>query len=97
MVEEYLPAMSLYKVVKFALGADNSLERTESLQMGLAHIGNQGVIGSGNRHQLGNIAGVAGAHLHDGYLVGIVKSQKGERHPDGVVEIALGGKHLETS
>lgn len=76
-------------VVEFSFGPYDSLERTESFQVGFPYIGDDAVIRFGNPYQCIDFSGVVGTHFHYGNLVFGSQLKKGQRHTDVVVEISL--------
>ena len=62
--------------------------------MGLAHAGDQAAGGLDDARQLGDFAGGAGAHFHDGQVGAFVDAEEGEGDADVVVEVRLGGYHV---
>ena len=93
-VVEHPAALLPQVVVQLALGLLHALKRAEALQVRLAHAGDQAAGGLGDLHQSGDLAGRAGAHLHDGHLGLLVDAEEGERHADVVVEVGLGGHQV---
>ena len=57
--------------------------------MGLAHVGDDAAGGLGGLGQPLYVAGVAGPHLHHGYLVLGLEAEERLRHAHVVVEVAL--------
>ena len=77
-------------VIELSLGADDTLQRAETLQVGLAHVGNQSAGGLGGLGECLDVARMAGSHLDDGNLVHDVEAQQRLGNADVVVEVALG-------
>ena len=77
-------------VVEFALGAHDTLESAEALEVGAADIGDESVVGLDDACERGYLAGVVGSRLDDRHRVLGAQAQEGEGHTDMVVEVALG-------
>ena len=82
------------KVVEFALGLDDALERTKALQMGTAYVGDQATSRLCRLSERLDVARMTGAHLDDGNLVFLRQSEEGFGHAYIVVEVALSVEHI---
>ena len=82
------------KVVQLALGLADPFKRAEALQVGTSHIGDEAAGGFCRLYQRLDVARMRGTHLHYGNVVLLVQSEQRLRHPDIVVEVALGGHHV---
>ena len=82
------------EIVEFALGLDDSFERTEALQMGTAYVGDQTTGGLCCLYECLDITWMAGPHLDDGNLMFLCQTKKGLGHTYVVVEVALGVEHI---
>jgi hypothetical protein len=85
------------EVVELALGADDTLERSESLEVRTADVGDQATVWSGDGAEVANLAGVIRAHFDDGHLVRLREAKQRKGYADVVVEVALGAERAETS
>lgn len=94
MDEDGRVAVAAQEVEEFAFGTHHSLERAEAFQMGLAHVGDESVVGFGDVHQFLDVAGVAGSHFYDGQFVLGAQAQQGEGHADVVVQVAFGVEYV---
>ena len=54
----WLHDVGTHKVVKFALCADDALERSETLQVGASHVGDNGIIRLYNVNESLDVAGM---------------------------------------
>ncbi len=91
--EDDRTALSAQPFVQLALGGLDALEGAESQQVGASHVGDQAVVRPADLHQLGDVVGMAGAHLDHGDLRVRGDGQQRKGHADVVVEIALRGGH----
>ena len=62
--------------------------------MGFAHVGDEAAGGLCRLGEGLDVAGVAGPHLNDGYLVAGGQAEEGLGHTHVVVEVALGVEHV---
>ena len=90
----WLRDVGTHKVVKFALCADDALERSESLQVGASHVGDNGIIRLYNVNESLDVAGVRSSHLHYGNVVLGTQTQQCLGHADVVIEVALCEEHV---
>ena len=82
-------------VVELALAAPHPLRAAEAFEVGTPDVGQQPVVGLGDRGQQGDLAAGARPHLHDAELrVGIHRQQR-QRHADVIVQVALRGMDRE--
>ena len=77
-------------VEQLALAPAHPLRAAESFEVGASDVGEDAVVGLGDRGQQRNLAAGAGAHLHDAELGLASHGQQGQRHADVVVEVAPG-------
>ena len=56
-------------VVQFGFGTHDAFERTEALEVGTTHIGDEAEIGFGDLDEFFDIARVRSAHLDDRHIV----------------------------
>ena len=77
--------------IQLRLGVDYPLKAAEALQVCTPHVGDEAVVRTGYLAQRGNLAGVVGAHLHDGNLRVGGDGEEGEGHAEVVVVVALRG------
>ena len=82
------------EVVEFALGLDDTLEGTETLQVGFTHIGDQTAGGLCRLCQGLDVPRMTGAHLDDGNLMILRQAEQGLGHTDIIVEVALCIEHI---
>ena len=84
-------------VEQFPLAAPDPFRAAEALEMGASDVGQDAVVGFGDRGQTGDLAAGAGSHLDDPeFGVGSHGEQR-ERHADVVVEVAPGGVEGEAA
>ena len=93
--EDGASAFPAQVVIQFSLGAHHSLKGAEALQVCLAYVGDEAVVGFGYFHQFADVAGVVGSHFHYGQLVLGLHAQQGKRYADVVVQVALGVEHVD--
>lgn len=90
-------AMCGQVVEQFPLAAPDPFRAAEALEMGASDVGQDAVVGFGDRGQTGDLAAGAGPHLDDPeFGVGSHGEQR-ERHADVVVEVAPGGVEGEAA
>ena len=82
-------------VVELALAAAHPLGTAEAVEVGPADVGDEPVVGLGNRGQQGDFAAGARPHLHHAELRRGIHRQQRQRHADVVVQIALRGAEHE--
>ena len=88
-IQKHLVRSPAEVVVKFTLGALDSLEAAEAEQVGLAHISHETVIRECDIHKFLDVTRVACSHLHDCKLSLRTDLQKGKRNAYAVVQVAL--------
>lgn len=84
----------LEEAIEFCFGIDNTLERTETLQVSLADISYEALVRESDIAEFADIAWVGSAHFDNGERVFFGKAEEGERHADLVIEIALSAEHV---
>ena len=94
VVDEDCTLIVTQEVVEFTFGTDDTLERTESFEVGTTHVGDESVVGTDDFNEGFDFARMVGSHLNDGYVVVFCKLKEGLGYPDMVVEITLGIKHV---
>ena len=70
---------------------------TKPFQVGQAHVGDHAACRLGDITEVSDLSLVVGAHFHKGKPGVARHREQGERHPDVVVEVALGGVHLQVA
>src|SRR5574344_587016 len=93
-IDEYQSIMSGQKVIEFTLSILDTFETTEALEMCSSHIGNHTAGRFHIFHQLFDVTGMTGTHLHNGNLMLVTQTQQGLGHTHIVVEVALGKHHI---
>ena len=88
LVDEYSLSVGFDMPIEFGLGFDDALKATETLQMRLAYVGDEAVVGVGNLAKKVDFPRVVGAHFYYGNLSIRLDTQQGEWHTDMVVEVA---------
>ena len=76
----------------FTLGARYALDRPESLEVSRTSVGNDNNVRGGESRQIGDLAGMIGAHFDHCEPVVLVDSREHQRHADVVVEVAVRGE-----
>ena len=76
------------EVIQFSFRLDNSLERTESFQMGFAYIGDNAIIRFGYPAKKFDFSLMAGSHFYDGKVMFRFQPEQGSRYTDMIIEIA---------
>ena len=82
-------------VEELALAAAHPLGTAEAVEVGPADVGDEAVVGLGNRGQQGDFAAGARPHLHHAELRRGIHRQQRQRHADVVVQVALRGAEHE--
>lgn len=85
------------EVIEFALGVEHALQRTETLKMGAADIGDQSAGRLDQIDQRADVAGMACSHLDDGNIMFGSETEERLWHADVVVEIAFGEEDIVTA
>ena len=78
-------------VEDFALAAPDPFGTSESLEVGAADVGQQPVVGFGDRAEPRQLAAGAGSHLHDAEGRFPRHGEQRQRHADVVVEVPVRG------
>ena len=82
-------------VQQLALAAANALRAAESFEVRAADVGQDAVVGFGDRRQQGDFAAGAGAHFDHAEFGVAGHGEQRQRHADVVVEIAVRGIDFE--
>ena len=82
-------------VEQFALAAAHPLRAAEAFEVCTADVGQDAVVGLGDRGQQGDLAAGAGSHFDHAELRVAGHGEQRERHADVVVEVAARGVDLE--
>ena len=93
--DEGAAAVRGQEVVQLALAAAYALRTAEAVEVRTADVGNQAVVGLGDRAEQGDFAAGAGTHLHYAELRVARHGEQREGHADVVVEVALCGARAE--
>ena len=94
-IDKNFPVMGGHIVVERSLGLFNAVKGTESKEMGLADIGDYAVVRLAHLHEFFNVIRMAGTHFDNGNFHIRSKGKNGQRNADIIVQIALGGLHIE--
>ena len=89
-VDEELRPLGTDMVIELALGGPYALQRTEALEVRRAYVGDEPVVGVGDRAELGDVPGVTCPHLDDHPLMLGAEAKQRQRHAYVVIEVALG-------
>ena len=82
------------KIIEFALGLDDTLERTKALQMGAPHVGYQATGRLSRLNKRLDVAWMTGTHFDDGNLMRLRQTEERLGHSHVIIEITLCVKHL---
>ena len=79
---------------QLALGLEDILPAAQTLDVGVADVGDDPHLGLDDAAQIVDLPEVVHAHLHHGHLVALVQPQQGQGQADVIVEVPLGLEHL---